>query len=170
MLTTYVSTYTVMFPLDNSVENWHATSGRQPSVSDLRTYFHLEIALLTQFRVVIYLIKLAFLFFYRSIFGISQLFMRAWWVVTIFTLLAFLINFTAVFWTCEAPQHLFVLGKKVHWSEKSWSSLVAERCLSQQAKQVNTKIVSMWCGLNVASDVSSKCLSRLPDCSSELIV
>ena len=110
VLLCYVSTYTVMFPLNYSVEFWIAGTGKPPPESDVRRYFHLEIAVSTQFWVVIYLVKLAFLLFYRSIFGVSQLFMKAWWLVTVFTLLTFLTNFITVFWACEAPRHLFVLG------------------------------------------------------------
>ena len=106
----YVSTYTAMFPLNYSVEFWIAGVGEQPSDPDLKRYFHLEIAVSLLFWIVIYLVKCAFLLFYRFLFGVSKTFMRAWWAVCVFTVVTFLINFTSVFWACEAPRHLFVLG------------------------------------------------------------
>ena len=36
--------------------------------------------------------------------------MKAWWLVTVFSMLAFMTNFTAVFWSCGTPRRLFVLG------------------------------------------------------------
>lgn len=106
----YVSTYTVMFPLNYSVEFWVAGFGEQPSERDLSRYFRLEVAVSLLFWIVIYLVKFAFLLFYRFLFGVSKPFMRAWWVVSGFSVLTFLICFLSVFWACEAPQHLFVLG------------------------------------------------------------
>lgn len=113
VLLAYVSTYTVMFPLNYSVEFWIAGLGEQPSDTDLRKYFHLEVAVSLLFWVVIYLVKFVFLLFYRFLFGVSNGFMRAWWMVSAFTVVTFLINFLSVFWACEAPGSLFVLGESV---------------------------------------------------------
>lgn len=110
VLICYVSTYTVMLPLNYAVEFWIAGTGKPPSEADLRRFVHLEIAIATQFLVVMYLVKLAFLLFYWSIFNVSRLFMKAWWLVTIFTLLTFLANFIAVFWSCVTPRDFLVLG------------------------------------------------------------
>ena len=109
----YVSTYTAMFPLNYSVEFWVAGLGEQPSDQQLIRYFHLEIAVSLLFWIVIYLVKLAFLLFYRFLFGINQTFMRVWWTISVFTGVTFLINFTSVFWACEAPRHLFILGNSL---------------------------------------------------------
>ena len=110
VLIAYVSTYTTLFPLKTAVESWTAGSGKRPPNADLRKYFHLEIAVLLLYRVVIYLVKFAFLLFYRFLFGISRTFMRAWWIVCALTVMTFLVTFTSVFWACEAPPYLFVLG------------------------------------------------------------
>lgn len=113
VLVAFVSTYTAMFPLNYSVEFWIAGLGEQPSESDLRKYFHLEVAVSLLFWVVIYLVKLVFLLFYRFLFGVSKVFMRVWWVVCAFTVVTFLINFISVFWACEAPRYLFILGSLI---------------------------------------------------------
>lgn len=107
----YVSTYTVMFPLNYSFESWVVGHGEQPWEQDLSKYFRLKFALWLLFWIVIILVKLAFLLFYRFLFGVSRSFMRAWWMVSAFAVLTFLIGFFPGFWACEAPQHLFVLGK-----------------------------------------------------------
>ena len=99
-----------MFPLNYSVEFWVAGLGEQPSVPDLARYFRMEIAVSLLFWIIIYLIKFAFLLFYRFLFGISKPFMRAWWATSAFTAVTFLVCFISVFWACESPQHLFDLG------------------------------------------------------------
>lgn len=107
----YVSTYTVMFPLNHSFESWVVGHGEQPSERDFSKYIRLKFALCLLFWIVIILVKLAFLLLYRFLFGVSRSFMRAWWMVSAFAVLTFLIGFFSIFWACEAPQHLFVLGK-----------------------------------------------------------
>ena len=110
VLIAYSSTYTVMIPLDYSMKSWTTGSGDQPSESDVRKYIHLELVVSAQFWLVIYLVKISFLIFYRRIFGVSRGFLRAWWAVLIFTLSTFSANFIATFWVCEAPQYLSVPG------------------------------------------------------------
>ena len=87
--------------------------GEHPSDPDTIRYFHLEVAVALLFWIVVYLVKSAFLLFYRFLFSIDETFMRIWWAVSVFTGVTFLINFTSVFWACEAPRHLFVLGKSL---------------------------------------------------------
>ena len=100
-----VSTYSLEY-------SWIAGEGlgEQPSDSDTIRYLHLEVAVVLLFWIVIYLVKSTFLLLYRSLFSIDETFMRIWWTVSVFTGVTFLINSTAVFWECEAPRHLFVLG------------------------------------------------------------
>ena len=101
----YVSTYSREY-------SWVAGAGlgEQHSDADMIGYIHLWVALALLFWIVIYLVKIAFLLFYRFLFGIDETFMRIWWTVSVLTGATFLINFTSVFWACEAPRHLFVLG------------------------------------------------------------
>ena len=106
----FVSTYTVMFPLNYSVEFWVAGLAEEPSIADLNRYFRLEITVSLLFWIIIYLVKFAFLFFYKFLFGVSRPFMRAWWAVSAFTVVTFLVCFLSVLWACEAPQHLLILG------------------------------------------------------------
>ena len=107
-LVCYVSTYNVMLPLNS--ESLTAGAQEQPLDSDLKRYARLVVAVSAQFWVVIYLVKASFLLFYRLLFGVSQNFMKAWWAVNAFTTVTFFINFLAVFWSCGAPSHLFVIG------------------------------------------------------------
>lgn len=102
--------YTVLYPLDRPVEYLTAGFEEQASERVLSRYLRLQIAVSLLFWTVIYLVKFAFLLFYRFLFGVSKSFMQAWWTVSIITVLTFLICLLSVFWACEAPQHLFVLG------------------------------------------------------------
>ena len=102
----YVSTYSLEY-------SWIAGAGlgEQLSNADMIRYIHLWVAVILLFLIVIYLVKSAFLLFYRFLFSIDETFMRIWWTVSVFTGATFLINFTSVFWLCEAPRHLFVPGE-----------------------------------------------------------
>ena len=106
----FVSTYTVELPLVYAIESWSLGLGDQPSERDLTRFFRFDITIEFLFWIVNYLVKFAFLLFYKFLFGVSKSFMRAWWVVSVFTLLTFLICFLSIFWCCEAPRYLFVPG------------------------------------------------------------
>lgn len=113
----YMITYTVMFPLNYSVEFFAAGIGPPPSNEYLNRYFHLEIAVSLLFWVVIYGIKFTFLVFYREIFGVSQIFIRIWSAVVVFTIITFWLCFISVLWACGTPVQLFVVGKSVKTSQ-----------------------------------------------------
>jgi len=136
----YISTYYTGFNRDYVVEFWSASGGTQepPSDSVLKAYFRGIVGATMQFWVCIYLIKLSFLLFYRKIFGVNRNFMRAWWIVAIFQFITFWACFLAPLWSCVSPSQLFVV--KV--------------CLSDLAITKTVRFVKMWCGLNVASDLS----------------
>ena len=127
-----------MFPLDYKVQLASAGLGPEPSDSDVQKYFHFEVAVSSMFWIVIYLVKLSFLMLYKQIFGISRLFMKAWWPVLAYTLLTFCICFVAVFWSCLFPTLLFNI----------------EACLSEQATEQSNKVIIIWCALNTTSDIA----------------
>ena len=105
----FVPTYIAKTSLEYS---WIAADLElHPSDPDMIRYFHIQVAVALLFWIVVYLVKSAFLLFYRFLFSIDETFMRIWWFVTLFTGVTFLINFTSVFWLCGAPRHLFALGK-----------------------------------------------------------
>lgn len=69
----FVLTYMAKSSLDYP---WIAGLGEQPSDPDLTRYVHLEVAVTLLFFIVIYLVKIAFLLFYRFLFDINQTFIR----------------------------------------------------------------------------------------------
>ncbi|KUJ16890.1 uncharacterized protein LY89DRAFT_707319 [Mollisia scopiformis] len=135
----YMITSNLAFSLEYKIAaDSSGFSSEEPTVDDLSRYFHFIIAISAIFWVVQYLVKLAFLAFYRSLFFISDGFMRAWWCVLVFTLVTFLANFISVFWSCGAPKNLYVV----------------EKCSSLDSEIVIFRFVKMWCILNVLSDVA----------------
>ncbi|MCJ1389046.1 hypothetical protein MMC18_001900 [Xylographa bjoerkii] len=138
VLIAYVATYTAMFPINYAVEDWVTGNGEMPSVTDLELYLHYEMAVWLLFWVIIYLVKFSFLLFYRSIFGVSRTFKKAWWVVIVFTFLTFWACFFAMLWSCNTPSQLFIV----------------EECLSESALSIQAVFVTMWCILNIISDLS----------------
>ncbi|MCJ1383475.1 hypothetical protein MMC17_006589 [Xylographa soralifera] len=138
VLVAYVATYTAMFPINYAVEDWVTGNGEMPSAAVLELYLHYEMAVWLLFWVIIYLVKFSFLLFYRSIFGVSRMFTKAWWAVTIFTFLTFWACFFAMFWSCNTPSLLFIV----------------EECLSESALNIQAVFITMWCILNIISDLS----------------
>ena len=159
VLVAYVATYTAMFPINFAVEDWVTGNGEMPSVAVLELYLHYEMAVWLLFWVIIYLVKFSFLLFYRSIFGVSRTFKKAWWAVTVFTFLTFWACFFAMFWSCNTPSLLFVVGEllylRVHVLGPSIDES-PEECLSASALNIQSVFVTMWCVLNIISDLSSK--------------
>ncbi|MCJ1286824.1 hypothetical protein MMC26_006170 [Xylographa opegraphella] len=138
VLVAYVATYTAMFPINYAVEDWVTGNGEMPSIGVLDLYLHYEMAVWLLFWVIIYLVKFSFLLFYRSIFGVSRTFKKAWWAVTVFTFLTFWACFFAMLWSCNKPSLLFIV----------------EECLSKSALNIQAVFVTMWCILNIISDLS----------------
>ena len=56
--------------------------------------------------IVLYSVKASFLAFIRYIFKVSDTFRRAWWAVTIFTVLTFWGILLPEFWICGSPSNL----------------------------------------------------------------
>lgn len=111
MLLGFASTYTASFARDYTIELWVFEGvGQWPSNSEFELYSRSVLAVSLQFWLCLYLVKLSFLLLYWRIFGISQNFMKVWWIVAIFTLVTFLVNFLAPLWSCNTPAQLFVTG------------------------------------------------------------
>ncbi|KAK6593133.1 hypothetical protein ACHAPC_004623 [Botrytis cinerea] len=135
----YCITYTIAFPLNYKVEFFVAgLSNEVPTPAEMDSYFHFIIAVSATFWIINYLVKFSFLTFYRLIFGVSKKFMIAWWCVFGFTVVTFFINFISVFWACGKAEDLYVIAK----------------CTSPSALKVTARVVTMWCVLNVISDLT----------------
>ena len=159
VLVAYVATYTAMFPINYTVEDWVTGNGEMPSVAILELYLHYELAVWLLFWVIIYLVKFSFLLFYRSIFGVSRIFQKAWWTVTVFTFLTFWACFFAMFWSCNTPSQLFIVGEQLCPRFNVCGNSIDEsldECLSESALNIQSVFVTMWCILNIISDLSSK--------------
>ena len=84
----------LLLTISSTIES--SAPGKSLFETDLKTYLQIKTAMSCLWLISLYGIKFSFLFFYRSIFGISQLFMRAWWLVTAFTLIAFWVSLGGV--------------------------------------------------------------------------
>ena len=106
----YVACYTVMFPILLAIEKGKLKEGPQPSASDLNRFVRFDVAIQLLAWLTIYLVKLSLLLYFRTIFGISPVFLKVWWAVLGFTIIAFGVNFISPLWTCATPSQLFQLG------------------------------------------------------------
>ena len=150
--------YTKLFPLSTSLALFAKKSGPEPSISDLKRFYHILLATEFMFWIVIYLVKFSFLLFYRTIFGISATFIRFWWAVFAFTFLTFWACFATVFWTCTTPSQLFVLSKSFLTSlgPSTCTHPDLEVCLSASSARVTNQYAETCVALNIASDLLSK--------------
>ena len=55
------------------------------------------------FFIVTWLVKLSYLLFYRTLFGVSNLFMKVWWAITIVVFLAFWVCIAGIMTLCGKP-------------------------------------------------------------------
>ena len=110
ILIPYMSLYTVLFPLTIAVGLFGAKKGPKPSQETLQRFFRLEVIGQFLFWTVLYAVKLTFLLLYRQIFGINKVFVRWWWAVSTYTLVAFLACFLTPLWICGNPSEIFLLS------------------------------------------------------------
>ena len=139
-------TYTSFIPLNHIIENWQDGNLAAPSNSDLHRYWQLEIAIAMQFWLVIYLVKFAFLMFYRKLFGVSQNFLVAWWLVSAFTILTYLMIIISIFWACGVPQNLFNLGDCNLFGQHGSSTNSTQVLVFRMTLQAS-RITSLKCGV-----------------------
>ena len=89
-----------------AVEYWSIGAAPPPPTGDVRLFFKLVMATSMLSWVAVYLVKFSFLMLWRSLFGISDGFRRAWWVVAGFTFLTFWPLFLSTMFGCGRPQDL----------------------------------------------------------------
>ena len=103
----YIGTQASYLPLFYQLQLFARRQGPPPTYDMMVTYFRVEFAQFLLFWMVIYLVKFSFLALYYALFAISKPFRAAWWGVTAFTVLAFLVDFLASLWDCGSPSGLF---------------------------------------------------------------
>ena len=109
VLVAYITTYTISFSFLYPFMPHGIEPAEPPSDASLASFIHRVITISATFWVTIYLIKFSFLVFYYTLFGILKEFIIAWWIVLAYTIVTFLANFIAIFWSCGTPEDLFNL-------------------------------------------------------------
>ena len=102
--------YTAVTPQVYDSSAHITTPEANPSPADVSKFLRLKFATLMLLWITFYLIKASFLAFYRELFGVSGVFLRAWWAVIGLTFVTFWIGFLSLLWMCGAPLDLFVAG------------------------------------------------------------
>ena len=82
------------------------STGKSKVVPDWRLELQLDLVVDFSFFLCIWLVKLAFMLFYRTLFSVSYRFRTAWWIVLAFVLLTF--------WTCIAGTLIQCGGRPSH--------------------------------------------------------
>ena len=88
------------------------------------------------FWVAIFAVKASFLATYYYIFKVSSGFRKAWWCITVYTMLTFLAIFLGILWTCQTPSQF---GDLQACTEVNLTLLI------------NTQ--AYWIALNVSGDL-----------------
>ena len=154
----FTSLYSHWFPWSVVIQLAGAGEGPRPSNAYFLRFFHWEVGTEFLFWVVLFSVKFTFLVFYRNLFGVSRLFMKAWWTVFAFTCACFLACFLTPLWKCEVPSHLFVLSKS-NWLHQLFSQPTnhdLEICASERASVIVNQYAESSVAFNIASDLASK--------------
>lgn len=100
--------YTVDFPQMYLVDSFKRGDSKQAPIS--KSYKKKQLMISILFWLCVYAVKSAFLVLYRAIFGVTQIFNRAWWITVAFTFLTFWICIIGELTTCGKAQDLFNQG------------------------------------------------------------
>lgn len=100
-LLVFTVTYQIYFPIDYQAQLYSlGLVDQPPKIQDVYLDMKIYIANAFMFFGVIYSVKASFLALYWKIFHISNKFRIAWWFVTVYTVLSFLLTFFSLFWQC----------------------------------------------------------------------
>ena len=111
LLLGFAATFTAWLRYDQAAHSKVNTLGGTQNLVNPWVRMHFQIAIGTQFWSIMGIVKFGFMVLYRSIFHISRGFMKAWWIVLVFTVVTWLMTFLSVFWICSSPKYLFDIGK-----------------------------------------------------------
>jgi magnesium-transporting ATPase (P-type) len=100
----FTITYQLYVPIEYNAQLYAlGLSDRAPTNRDQILDMKLNVVNIVMFFSVIYSVKASFLALYWQIFEVSPRFRKAWWCVMVYTLLCYLVSFTAIFWNCGSP-------------------------------------------------------------------
>ena len=98
--------YTTAYPFLSKLAS--PKPGEQPHEGDQKRFLDYQVASSLVWLASVYCVKFSFLFSYRALFGVSQVFMRGWWTVVAFTFLSFWASYGSVLAECGGKiQDLF---------------------------------------------------------------
>ena len=101
--------------VDVAAQEFAIQAGEEPKPADyagLVIHGRLYQVMLSAFAwISLWSVKFTFLLFYRLLFDVSTKFMRAWWVVTVFTFVTFWIPIAGVLTARDRPDELYNAGK-----------------------------------------------------------
>jgi len=129
--------YTAGFPNLNKIS--FPDPNNPPTGADLNLYQHLAVSASCIWFIAIYCVKFSFLFFYRTVFGVSKKFMRVWWVVLVFTILSLAASLAMELTTCG--------GKTKNLFNPVACNAPSNKLFLIQGEEV-------FCVLNILSDVA----------------
>ena len=111
VLIAYLAVYMIQIAPARAIASWISGLSPEPPPKSLEQLFRLKLTTTFLLYTNLYLIKGAFLVFYRELFGVRKSFVKVWWIVVIFTTITFILNILPLFWFCGSPQTLSHLGK-----------------------------------------------------------
>ncbi len=107
----FVATYQVYLPVEYNAELYGlGLSDVAPTEDELNFSLKMTLANVILFWSVIFLVKASFLALYWQLFRVSPAFRKAWWIVTVYTVLSALVILSAEVWRCNDPKNPLNLG------------------------------------------------------------
>ena len=155
-----VAVFTAMFPVLFLVDSFGRGETGPPSASKYLFFLKMQLAVSLLWWLCLYSVKFAFLFLFRTLFGVSRKFNRAWWGVVAFTILTFAICIAGELTACgnlkdllEISEHVFLL--RADLSSAAKAKRYQASCQSPAAAHHFRIVLEYSCVSHVLSDIIS---------------
>ena len=139
----------------------NVTSGRTSLTAsfledEVPHYIVVQLAIMLLTWTTTWAVKASFLLFYRGLLRNTGRYMIAWWLVTIFTGLAYISVFFPIIFTCGSPADYFSIGKLGAICLHSSLNLPSDACLSPHSIERTKGNVGYTTAVDITTDLMSR--------------
>jgi hypothetical protein len=107
----YMVTYQIFLPIDYNAELYElGIGGHLPTDEQWLYASDINTTNVFFFWITLYCVKGSLLALYWELFSVSSGFKKAWYIVTTYTGMTFLVTFISIFWICGSPRDIHNLG------------------------------------------------------------
>ena len=145
-------------PVDTLFAAERGKTAKPPNYNEIFVYYRkLQTLVTIGFWISVFSVKFSFLYFYRLLFSISPKFLRAWWTVTIFTVVAFWVCIAGELTKCGPTSQIFSPGRfRTFGGREAALISIIVACSSPAYSQYQKQVEEYSCGVQVGTDLMSK--------------